>query len=138
MLSIFISMEISIIICWLTTTLIPSDLDLSYTLPVHLLFSVNLPIETPDIPCSKSHIHFPLLTSFSKVRPIQRPCLSFRNKLFCGGCYPHAQSPNWRAALYRLSRYCLFCIFAATLRICRPSPPSEDAPCRGSWFLTYK
>jgi len=44
-------------------------------------FQWTCPIETPNIPSSKSHIHFPLPRSFQRIRPIPRPCVIFRNKM---------------------------------------------------------
>jgi len=37
--------------------------------------------ETPDIPVSKSHVHFPLFLSFQRIYPSPRPCVTFCNML---------------------------------------------------------
>jgi hypothetical protein len=40
------------------------------------------PLQTPNIPRSISHIHFPLPGSFLRIRPNPSPCVTFRNKIF--------------------------------------------------------
>jgi len=39
------------------------------------------PRNTPNIPCSKSHIYFLLCMSFRKISPIPRTSVTFRNKM---------------------------------------------------------
>jgi hypothetical protein len=68
--------------------------------------------------------------------------MNFRNKLSFYGEEFLAQCPTSKLKDHPLSAVhnCLFNIFAATLHIWRPSPPSapEDAPCRGDKEPTYK
>lgn len=45
----------------------------------------GLPGREPYIPCATSHVYFPLLWSFKRIRPYPEPCVIFRTKLFvCG------------------------------------------------------
>jgi len=75
-------------VCRLTITLNPWDLlnrhQIQFTLHQFTCycFQWTCPIGTPNIPCSKSHIHFPLLRSFQRIHPIPRCCGTFHNKLF--------------------------------------------------------
>jgi len=95
-------------------------------LPIHLLlFSVNLPIETLNIPRSKFHIHFPFPGSFQTIRPIPRLYVTFRNFfLTVRSCLSLVQPPNWRGHPLLNVRDCLFSIFTATPLIWWRSPPS--------------
>jgi hypothetical protein len=56
--------------------------DLTYTLPIHLLlFSVNLPVQTPDILYTKLHTYFPSHSSLQRIRSSLTLCVTFRNML---------------------------------------------------------
>jgi hypothetical protein len=72
------------------------------------------PIQTSYIPRTKSHVHFP------------RPFVTLRNKLIFYGEELLAPLPTPKLEDYHLSavRGCLFNIFAVTLHIWKPSPPS--------------
>jgi hypothetical protein len=45
-----------------------------------LLFSMNLSVEALDVQCSKSHIHFLVLSSWQRIRPFPRLFCIFNNK----------------------------------------------------------
>jgi len=90
------------------------------------LFSVNLP--NSDIPCSKSHIHFPFHRSLQRIHLSLRPCLTFCKMLLFYGeklLVPPSTQPLKleKHPLLALCN-CLFNIFTATLHIWRSSPPS--------------
>jgi hypothetical protein len=67
--------------------------------------------------------------------------MNFRNRLIFYGDELLAPRPTSKLEDHPFSavRDCLFNIFAATLHIWRPSPPSqpEDAPCRGDKGPTH-
>jgi hypothetical protein len=54
--------------------------------------------DTPNIPCSKHHVYFPLPRSFRTIRPSPKPAVSFRNVIVFRDriCQPPAQPPLWR------------------------------------------
>jgi hypothetical protein len=82
--------------------------------------------ETPDILSYKSHVHFPLLVSVQRIRPSLRPCVTFRSMLFFYGRELLAPRPTPKLVDQPLwaVRDFLFNIFAATVHIWRPFPPS--------------
>jgi hypothetical protein len=58
------------------------SLNITYILLILLItFQRTWPIETPDIPSSKYHVHFPLLRSLQKIHPSSRPWVTFGNML---------------------------------------------------------
>jgi hypothetical protein len=75
-------------LCWLTTTFVPSDLLYCHYTEVILCqfapyrFQWTYPTGTPNLPCPKSHIHFPLPRSFQRIRSISKVFVTFGNKLF--------------------------------------------------------
>jgi hypothetical protein len=84
--------------------------------PLSLTFTSQLPryclqwaypIETPNIPGAKSHVHFSVLGSFcQRIRPGPRLLVMIRNKLkgfTAGGLLAPAQPPSWRTTPCRLS-----------------------------------
>jgi hypothetical protein len=68
-------------------------------------FQRTCPIETPNIPCYKFHVQFPLSTSFQRIRPIPRPRATYRNQLGFYGEQFLAPLPraSWRTTSCRLS-----------------------------------
>jgi hypothetical protein len=80
MISIPISIVKCIIICSLTATLVQLT---SCTVNRSKLYSANsLPtvfskptLQTPNIPCSKSHFHFPLPREFQRIHQSLMSCL---------------------------------------------------------------
>jgi len=77
-------------------------LNLSYTLAIRCYSSLwTCQVETPNIPCSKSHIHTPSPLSFQSIRPNPRSYVTFRNKLFftVRSCWPLSQPPSWKTRL---------------------------------------
>jgi len=100
--------------------------DLSYTLPIHLqFFQWTCPTETPNISCSKSHIHFLLPRSFQRICPNLRPCVTYYRKLAFYGEKLLAHHPTSKLENHPLSTAhdCLFNIIIATLHIWKSSPP---------------
>jgi hypothetical protein len=81
-------------------------------------------IEYPDIRSSKSHVHFPCLRSFQSIGPSPRPFVTFRNVLFFYGGELLAPGPTPKLEGLSAVSDRLFNIFADTLHIWRPSPPS--------------
>jgi hypothetical protein len=71
-------------------------------------------------------MHFPLPLSFQRIRPIPRPCVTFRKEIFLYGEEMLAPRPTPKLEDHLLSAVhnCLFYIFAATLHIRRQSPPT--------------
>jgi len=63
-------------------------------------FQWTYTIETPNIPCSKSHvhIHFPLSRSLQRIQPIPWPCVIFHNMLtlYSEELLAPIQLPSWR------------------------------------------
>jgi hypothetical protein len=91
------------------------------------------PIQTSNIPCTKSHIYIPSLGSFiQRIRPGPRLFRSFRNKFSFYGEELLAPRPTPKLEDQPLSfvRGCLFNIFAANLHSWRPflHPQPEDPP----------
>jgi hypothetical protein len=43
-------------------------------------FQWTWPIKAPNIPCTKSHVHFPVLRLCQVIRPVPRLCIVIRNK----------------------------------------------------------
>jgi hypothetical protein len=97
------------------------------TFPAHLLRLdlICLMISRDEYKlCTKSHIHFPVLTLYQTIRPVPRLCVVFRNKyrvLWWG-----VVSPKLKDNPLSDVQDCLFNIFAATLYIWRPSPLSAS------------
>jgi hypothetical protein len=84
------------------------------------------PIHTSDIPCSKSHVHCPLVRSIiQRISPCPKLLVNFRTITFYGEELL-APRPTPKLEDHPLSavRDCLLNIFAATLHIWRPFPPS--------------
>jgi hypothetical protein len=83
------------------------------TCPAHLT-----PTETPNIPYSKSNIHFSLPSSLQRIRPIPRPCITFCNKQAFYGQELLAPRPTPKLEDHPLSAVhdFLFNIFTATLQ----------------------
>jgi hypothetical protein len=91
-------------------------------------------MQTPYVPCSKSHVHIPSPTSFiQRIHPGLRLCMTFRNKLvFYGeGLLAQCLTPKLEDHSVSFVHCCLFSIFAATLHCWRPSLrlKPEDVPC---------
>jgi hypothetical protein len=113
-------------LCFIWPPVLP--LNLTYILIVlSQLSKLTCPVQTFHIPSTKSHVHFPELTSFIQgIRPIPRLFVTLRNKLIfqCEGFV--IPTPNPQAGDHPLSAVhdCLFNTFAATFHIRRPSPPS--------------
>jgi hypothetical protein len=85
------------------------------------------PIHTSNIPSTKSHIHFLSPRSFIQgILPGPRCLVIFRNKVIFYGEEFLAPRPIPKLEDHPLSavRNCLCNIFAASLHIWRPSPPS--------------
>jgi hypothetical protein len=74
----------------------------------------------------RSHINFPQLRSFiQRIHPIPSPFVPFCNKtIFHGELLAPRPTPKLDDHPLSAVRDCLFNIFAATLYIWRPSPPS--------------
>jgi hypothetical protein len=70
-----------------------------------ILFSKNLTYRDSWHSSSKSHVHFPLLTSFQKIHPSLRPCATFCSLLvFYGGQFLAPTQPlSWRITPCQLS-----------------------------------
>jgi hypothetical protein len=95
----------------------------------------SCPTETPNILRPKSYIHFPSLSSFQRIRPSSRPCVTFRNtwSFTVECCWRPAYPPRRRTTRYWLyataySIYMLPSTYGNRLLYPRP----EDAPCRGN------
>jgi hypothetical protein len=43
-------------------------------------FQWTWPIQAPNIPCTKYHVHFPVLRLCQVIRPVPRLCVVIRNK----------------------------------------------------------
>jgi hypothetical protein len=134
--------------CWFGATSAPSDLmyfqlNLTYILRfLPLLPRAKLPC-TSNIPCIKSHIHFLSLTSFIQgIRPGPRLLLIFRNKLilYCEVLWAPRPTPKLEDRPLSAVHDCLFNMFAATIHMWRPSPPSATwgraMPCWEGAHLT--
>jgi hypothetical protein len=63
--------------------ILPTSLDLPSGLFPRYCFQWAFPVQTPNITCSKSHVHFPLPRSFQRILPSPKPCVTFRNKRVC-------------------------------------------------------
>jgi len=90
----------------------------------------------PSIPTSRrANLLFQLLMSCQRISPGPRRFETFRNKLHFYGEGLLAPRPTPKLECHPLPalRDCLFNIFAAILRIWRPSLhlQSEDSPCHG-------
>jgi hypothetical protein len=95
------------------------------------------PIHTSNIPSTKSHIHFLSLRSFIQgIHPGLRLLVVFHNKHIFYGEEMLAPRPTPKLQDHPLSAVCdcLFNIFAATLHIWRPSPPSATCGCAMPWW----
>jgi hypothetical protein len=142
MISVPNSTEKCIIVCWLTATLVPSDLlHCHYTYVTLFQFTCYssqrpCPIETPNISCSMSHIHFTFSVSFQRIRQNPRSCTTFRNKLFFffNGriCQPLTELQNcWTNTWLSASAYPIYLQLSSTSegRLLYPQP--EGAPFHG-------
>jgi hypothetical protein len=93
------------------------------------------PIEAPNIPHSKSHVHFLRLRSFQSICPILRPFVTFCNAfLFYGGELSAPRpTPKLEGHPCRLSAtaYSIYLQLPSISggRLLHPQP--EDVPCRG-------
>jgi hypothetical protein len=74
------------------------------------------PIHSSDIPCTKSHVHFPLRSFIQGIYPGPNLLVYFRSRLIF---YVELEDHLLLAV-----RDCLFNIFAAALQNWRASPPS--------------
>jgi hypothetical protein len=124
-----ISTEKCTFACWLNhcpiwPTVLPLDLSVLHLFACYC-FQWTWPIQTPNIPLSKSHIHFPSARSFQRIRPSPSSCVTFRNKLFFYSEEVLVPRPGSKLEAHLLSavRDCLFNIFAATLHIRMSFPP---------------
>jgi hypothetical protein len=104
-----------------------------YTVPSHTSLTQycsqwTYPIETPNIPCFNSHIHFPLPRSFHIICPILRPCVTYHNKLafYNEVLLAPCQAPKLECHPLLVFHACLFHTFIATIHICRLHPPSTS------------
>jgi hypothetical protein len=115
-INIPISIEKCKLVFWLTATLNLSKLRFAHSLCT--VFSVNLPIEYPNIPCSEPHTHFPLSRSFQRIRQISRSSVTILNiQFFFYGVELLASRPTTKLedhSLLAVHDY-LFNILAATL-----------------------
>jgi len=77
------------------------------------------PVQTPYIPCTRSHVHFPLLRLYQNISPDQRHMYLSYNKASFYVWELLPPCPTLKSEDYPLSAvwYCLFNIFAATLHI---------------------
>jgi hypothetical protein len=84
------------------------------------------PLSKSNIPWPKSHVRFLLLGSFiQRIHPGLRPFVTFRNKfIFYSELLAQRPTPKLEGHPLSAVRDCLFNIFAATLHIWKPSPPS--------------
>jgi hypothetical protein len=82
---------------------------------------LNLHLEAPDIPCSKSYVHFPLSRLFQKIRRNPRPRVIFR--IFYGEIASRP-TPHLEGHLFSAGGDYLFRIFPATLHKWKSSHPS--------------
>jgi hypothetical protein len=88
---------------------------------------VHKSINTSDIPRSKSQVHFPSIRSIiQRIHPCPRLLVNVRNKIIFLRWGVVSPTPNLSVEdhLFSAVRDCLFNIFAATLHIWRPFPPS--------------
>jgi hypothetical protein len=98
-------------------------------------FQWACPVQAPIVPRSKTHIHFPVLSSCQSIRPGPRLYCTFRNTYIFAmrSCYSSAQTPTWRATPCRLSATANL-IYSQLLAICGGRlrhPQLEDVPCCG-------
>jgi hypothetical protein len=101
-------------------------LNLTYILKLRHFSEWTCPIHTSDVPSSESQVHFLALRWFiQEISPCLRLLMNFCNK-FIFLWWVVILVPNSKLEDHPLSdvRNCLFSIFAATLHIWRPSPPS--------------
>jgi hypothetical protein len=58
-------------------------------------------METPNIPCSKSHVHILLPKSFQRICPRMRPCITFCKMLvsYSGEMLASCPTPSWESPL---------------------------------------
>jgi hypothetical protein len=94
-------------------------------------------MQTPDFPSSKSHVHFPWLRSFQRIRPSPWSFVTYRN--YCGELLAPRPNPKLEDNPLLAVRYCLFNIYTDTLHIWRLllHPQPEDAPCHSDKGPTY-
>jgi hypothetical protein len=128
--------------CWLLThSMVKNKSWLSLSLSTNIRLSLWNPKvhhrvhKNPPRDPFLSQVLFPLLRSCQRISPGPRRFETFRNKLHFYGEGLLAPRPTPKLECHPLPalRDCLFNIFAAILRIWRPSLhlQSEDAPCLG-------
>jgi hypothetical protein len=84
----------------------------------------NVHIQTRNVPCTKSHVLFPLLRSYQRISPGPRHFETFRNNrniFTVRGCRPHAQPQSWRTTPCRLSATA-YSIYSQLLSVPRGLP----------------
>jgi hypothetical protein len=116
---------------------IPSYLSKIYFNTVHRPTSWSSSETKFHITGSKSHVHFLALRSFiQRTHPGPRLLMNFRNKLIFYGEELLARRPTSKLEDHPLLavRDCLFNVFAATLHIRWPSPPSATWGRAMSWW----
>jgi hypothetical protein len=98
-------------------------------------FQWTYPVESPNIPYSKSHIPFPLPRSFQRIHPIPRSCVTFCNQLVVYGEELLAPCPTPKLEDHPLSAVhgCSFNIFTPTLHIWRTSPSATQGYAMPMW-----
>jgi hypothetical protein len=111
-------------------------LNLSYTLAIRCYSSLwTCQVETPNIPCSKSHIHTPSPLSFQSIRPNPRSYVTFRNKLFYYGEELLAPRSTPRLEDHPLSvvatAHSIYWQLPSIPGGCLLHPQPENAPCSG-------
>lgn len=104
-------------------------LDLCYTLPVPLLcFQWSCPVGTQNIPCSKSHVHFPFLSSYKKSVHFRGPVWQFITACW-GVVSPSHKLQAGGQLLLNIPHSLLICLWLVPTNLSYTGPYSTRSKC---------